>query len=292
MAESVTSTAYGTVFITALEQCLPEQQRIIDDATAYQMLPLYAKLMVKPCNFRPLWQAFFNLLEKTSPGVYTGLVCRKRYIGDKVTETLNAGIDSLVILGAGLDTLAYRIPQLSSAHVYEVDLPENINYKRKKLEALFGTVPAHVSLVPVDFEAQRLESALKQAGYSFDQRTFFVWEGVTQYLTEVAVRDTFAFLAKAKSGSHLAFTYVMKDFIDGQNMYESAALYQRFRVKSQVWQFGIHPHDVARFIGEYGWKELEQVGADECSERYLKPIGRTGLIAAIERVVYAEKLSG
>jgi methyltransferase (TIGR00027 family) len=130
---------------------------------------------------------------------------------------------------------------------------------------------------------------LTQKGYSFDNKTFFVWEAVTQYITEAAVRATFQSLAKAKAGSRLVFTYVLQDFIDGSNMYELDSLYQRFRVKSQLWQFGLHPHKVNDFIGDYDWKVLEQVGAAEFAERYIKPLGRTGGIAEIEKSVCAEK---
>jgi methyltransferase (TIGR00027 family) len=145
-------------------------------------------------------------MEKNTSGIWNGFPCRKRYIDDKMVETLKTKIESVVILGAGLDTLAYRIPQLSTHRVYEVDLPENIHYKKKKLETIYGMVPSNVSLVLIDFEVQNLENVLKQAGHSFDQRSFFVWEGVTQYLTEAAMRGTFQFLAKAKPGSRLVLT--------------------------------------------------------------------------------------
>lgn len=290
MAESVTSTAYGPMVIVALERPLPKQQRIVDDPFAYQMLPLSMRLMVKACSWKPMRQLFFNLTEKNSPGLWNGFPCRKRYIDDKTVEALTASIQSVVILGAGLDTLAYRIPQLSALRVYEVDLPENIAYKQKQFEDIFGMVPAHVTLVPVNFEDQTLESALKQRGYSFEEPSLFVWEGVTQYLTEASVRATFQTLAKASSGSRLIFTYVLQDFLDGDNTYGLDSLYQRFRVKNPIWHFGLDPYDVAGFIGAYSWKVLEDVGADEFSSRYLKPAGRDEPIIQIERTVYAEKV--
>lgn len=289
MAETAASTAFGPMVIVAAEQTLPESQRILTDAVAYKLLPHYMKWMADACRIGFIQRGFFNLLEKATPGIYTGMVCRKRYIEDRLTETLKAGLDSIVILGAGLDTLAYRLPEVAKVRVYEVDLPKNIAYKKRTLERLFGGVPAHVTLVPTDFEDQRLDTVLKAAGYDFDQRTFFVWEGVTQYLTEAAVRDTLDVLTKAKTGSRMIFTYVRKDFIDGQNMYESEGLYQRFRVKSLVWLYGLAPDKIAGFIGEYGWNEVEQVGADEMTAHYVKPRGRTTPISEIERTVYAQK---
>lgn len=286
MARPAAETAFGPMVIVAIEQTFPKEQRILHDPFAYQMLPLYMKIMVKVCNLSRLRKAFLNLLEKATPSIYAGMVCRKHYIQDTVTET---PFDSIVILGSGLDTLAYRLPQLESVRIYEVDLPENINYKKKKLETIFGKVPSHISLVPVDFETQNLESVLKHAGYSSEQRTFYIWEAVTQYLTEDAVRETFQFLAKAKSGSKLVFSYILKDFLEGKNMYGADNLYQRFRVKAQIWLFGLHPHKVDDFISPYSWNVLEQVGAAEFTERYVKPMGRNMPVAEIERFVYAEK---
>lgn len=292
MSSVIPSSAYGPIVVVAVEQTLPREQRIVDDPLAYPMLPTSMKLLVRACHLKPVRQVFFNLMENAMPGMWNSFPCRKRYVGDKVIESLNAGIDSLVILGAGLDTLAYRLPQLSSIRVYEVDLPENIAFKKKRLEALYGTIPSYITLAPIDFEAQKIEDVLQGMGYSFDQKSLFIWEAVTQYLTEAAVRDTFRVLAKAKPGSRLVFTYVLKNFIEGRNTYGLDRLYQRFRVQHHWWLFGIDPQDVAGFIGDYSWNLLEHVGADEFAERYLRPAGRMGAVAEIERAVYAEKRPG
>jgi len=154
---------------------------------------------------------------------------------------------------------------------------------------LYGSVPAHVRLVTVDFDCQSLGVVLKDHGFSLDQKSFIIWEGVTQYLSETAVRAVFEFLANLRSGSQIVFTYIVKDFIDGIKTYGLERLYRQTRVKKQVWQFGMQPSQVAAFIGEYSWKEIEQVGAEEYRQRYLIPLCRTEAVMEIERMVYAEK---
>lgn len=126
-------------------------------------------------------------------------------------------------------------------------------------------------------------------GYRESQRTFFVWEGVTQYLTEAAIQQTFQFLAKVAPGSHLVFTYVLQSFINGENTYGLKSLYDRFRVKDQVWLFGMNPQTVSTLLDHYGWRLVEDVGPEGYTTRYFEPIGRADSIAAIERVVHAEK---
>jgi O-methyltransferase involved in polyketide biosynthesis len=125
-------------------------------------------------------------------------------------------------------------------------------------------------------------------GYSLDQTSFFIWEGVTQYISETAVRAVFGFLANVKPGSRIVFTYIVNDFIDGERTYGLERLHQQTR---GMWRFGLMPSQVEKYIGEYSWKELEQVGADEYRQRYLDPMGITDSVMEIERMVYAEKRS-
>jgi methyltransferase (TIGR00027 family) len=279
-------TASRVMFHVALEQYQPDKHRLLQDDLARQMLPGRLKLLVGILGFKPLRQAFLNLVERGSPGMRCGIFSRKRYIDEKLIEAIDRDFETVVILGSGLDTRAYRIPQLSTLPLYEVDLPQTIVFKEKKLQQLYGSVPPHVRLVPVDFDRQKLEDVLTSHGYSLGQRSFFIWEGVTQYISEPAVRAVFGFLSKVSPGSRIVFTYIVSDFLEGERTYELEKMYQQTRVKSLLWQFGLQPSQVSAFIGEYAWKAIEQVSADEYRQRYLKPAGRTD-----ERMVCAEKVA-
>jgi methyltransferase (TIGR00027 family) len=205
-------------------------------------------------------------------------------------QATDSQIDAAVILGAGFDTRAYRLPVLPATPVYEIDLPANIDRKRTRLTRLYGEIPANVTLVPVDFETQDLADVLADHGYRPDRPTFFVWEAVTQYLTEAGVRRTFDFLAAAAPGSRLVFTYVRKDFLDGTALYGGESAYQEFVVKRQLWHFGMDPNQVAEFLADYGWRETEQMGRQEFAHRYVTPSGRALPVSEIERSVCARKI--
>jgi methyltransferase (TIGR00027 family) len=291
MANPAAQTAYGPMSVIVAEQYLPERQRLVQDALAIQLMPPVLKAILKLFGWSALRNFFINTSEKRAPGVWGGALCRKRYIEDRLREAVSAGLQAVVILGAGLDTLACRLSELSTLPVFEVDLPENSECKKAALQKLFGAVPAHMTLVPVDFESQDLGARLAAHGYQTGYKTFFVWEAVTQYLTEAGVRKTFDFLAKAKAGSRLVFTYIRKDFIAGTASYGLDYLYQNYCVKRQLWHFGFDPRQVASFLAEYAWQELEQVGAQEYTDRYLKPYGRPMAVLEIERAVFAEKLN-
>jgi methyltransferase (TIGR00027 family) len=291
VANQAARTAFGPMSVVAVEQQhYPEGERLVQDELAYQFLPADLKSLMKLTRCPPARELMFNLSEKRAQGVWGGVLCRKRYIDEKILEALSTGINVVVILGAGLDTRAYRLATLAAIPVFEVDLPENTDYKRARLQQLYGRAPDHVTLVPTDFDSQELEGVLAVQGYKAEQKTFFVLETVTQYLTEGSVRQTFNFLAKANAGSRLVFTYVCKDFIDGVNRYGLDTLYQAYRVKGQLWRFGMDPEQVAAFLEEYAWKELEQMGSQEFIARYVKPSGRALPVMEIERAVYAEKM--
>lgn len=277
--------------MVAIEQKkFPESARIINDDLAYRILPfgMRAAVWLKLRLFSRDYMV--NWMEKRVPGIWGGLMCRKRYIDDKVAEAADGQAATVVNLGAGFDTRAYRLPPLAKVPVFEVDLPENIDAKRSRLRKVFEEVPAHVTLVPIDFDRQELGAVLASHGYAADTKTFFIWEGVTQYLTDASIQTTFDFLAKAPAGSRLAFTYVLKDFIDGKVLYGAEYLYKKMVLKDKSFLFGMDPEDVADFLGVYAWRVLEHLSYEELAERYVKPTGRKLVSMALERMVYAEKL--
>ena len=289
MAQAAAKTGVGPTTTVAVEQYFPEDQRIIDDDLAYRILPFGMRAIVwlmRPDSARD-W--IVRISEKSAPGIWGGVLCRKRYIDEKLIESAGQ-VDAVVNLGTGFDTRAYRLPSLADVPVWEVDQPENIEPKRVRLRKLFGEVPPHVALVPIDFDSQELGGRLAAHGYSADTRTFFIWEAVTQYLTENGIRATFDFLSRAARGSRLAFTYIRKDFIDGQVMYGQERLYRNYVVREKIWLFGMDPEGVPELLGAYGWRVVEHLGYEELAERYMPPTGRELATTPIERMVYAEKL--
>jgi methyltransferase (TIGR00027 family) len=229
-----------------------------------------------------------GLIERSGPGVWGNLTCRKHYIDDKLDDAL-ADVDAVVILGAGLDTRGYRLAPRAEIPVFEVDLPINIKRKAAIVRRALGGPPRSVHLVPVDFERDDLAAALAANGYRVEQRTFFIWEGVTQYLTADAVKATFEFLKSAAPSSRLVFTYVRKDFIDGENLYGAQSLYRRVRQRRQIWHFGILPEELDAFVAQYGWRIIEQAGPKYLMHHYIRPTGRDLTTSEIEWSAYAEK---
>ncbi|MEV0702781.1 SAM-dependent methyltransferase [Saccharopolyspora sp. NPDC050389] len=287
MGNAAARTAVGPMVIVAVDQY--EEVPLVRDKLAYRLLPAGVKLMASVSRIPLVRRWMINATEKQAPGLWASMLCRKRYIDDQLRDAVESGVEAVVILGAGLDTRACRLPWLNGLPVYEVDLPENISRKRAVLQRLYGKIPDHVTLVPIDFETEDLQEVLTAHGHRADTKTVFVWEAVTQYLTEGAARRTFDYLSAAAIGSRLMFTYVRKDFLDGASLFGGEAMYREYVVKRRLWRFGMEPDQIAGFLSEYGWCLADHIGPREFADRYLERRGRDLTASEVERSVCAEK---
>ena len=282
-------TAFGPMVLAAIEQHEPPGRRLVDDDLAASFLPPGLRTLVAATRWSPVRSAIMAASDRSAPGMWAGILCRKRYADDNLIAAL-CDIDAVVILGAGLDTRGCRLASRSAIPVFEVDQPLNTERKRAVLNRVLGTPPPSVHLVAVDFEHDDLMATLAAAGYRRDARTFFIWEGVTQYLTAEAVDATLAQLRSAPAGSRLDFTYVQRDFIDGVDIAAAPSLYRRFRERDQVWKFGLRPDEIGHFLDGYGWRLLDQLGPDQARERYVRPTGRALPTSSLEWSALAEKV--
>jgi methyltransferase (TIGR00027 family) len=281
-------TAFGPMVLAAVEQNELPAHRLVHDDLAFSFLPATLRAVVRMTRVPAIRRAMVAATERSGPGLWANIACRKRFIDEKLDESLGE-IDAVVILGTGLDTRPYRLAHKSDIPVFEVDLPTNIARKKKIVRRALGGQPLSVRFVPVDFERDDLATELAKHDYRTESRTFFIWEGVTQYLTEGAVRATFEYLRTAAPGSRLVFTYVRRDFIDGENLYGAESVYRKFRKRRQLWHFGLRPDEVSEFVAEYGWRLMQNAGPDYLVEHYIKPAGRDLTASQVEWSAYAEK---
>lgn len=276
------------MMLAAMEQNQPPGRRLVDDDLAARFLPAPVRWLVTATPHAAMRRLMMAAMERDGPGLWATMTSRKRYIADKVGEALDK-IDAVVVLGAGLDTLASRLARKSDIPIFEVDQLVNIERKADAVRRVLGELPSSVHLVPLDFEHDDVLTVLAERGYRTDYRTFFIWEAVTQYLTADAVHATLESLRPAASGSRLVFTYVRRDFIDGVNLYGAERLYRRFRQRQQLWRFGLQPEEVAAFLDRHGWRLLEQLGPEQIMQRYVEPTGRNLTASQVEWSAYADK---
>lgn len=139
-------------------------------------------------------------------GLRAFIAARSRFSEDCLAAAMARGVRQYVLLGAGLDTFAYRAPR-PGLRVFEVDHPATQGWKLSRLAEVGITVPVSVTYAPVDFERETIGEGLKRVGFAFDEPAVFAWLGVTPYLTREAVMATLAFVSSLAKGSEIVFDY-------------------------------------------------------------------------------------
>lgn len=267
----------------------PEEKRIFDDRLALDLLPFGWRMIIRLLYLPGLRSVLLSLRERRVPGVLGGLLCRTRYIDDVLKKLLEEGVEQLVILGAGFDSRVYRIAGVDQVQVFEVDLPETIKLKQARIEKVLGSVPGYVTFVGMDFDKQKLGDLLKVAGFQKGMKTLFIWEGVTQYITAEAVKDTLAFVSDVSGdGSAIVFTYIRQGIIDGTACSEVERRIVSFAGRSgSPWIFGLDPTELEQYLADRELMLIDDVGVAEYHERYLVSLGREMSVFEGERVAFA-----
>lgn len=206
------------------------------------------------------------------PCLRAATVVRSRFVEDKLDLGVRRGVDQYVILGAGLDTFAYRKPYPESLlHVFEVDHPMTQAWKRDRLEEAGITPPGDLTFVPVDFETQTLMEGLRDAGYDPDKSTFFSMLGVTPYLTMEAVMATLRLIALAPEGSEIVFDYLIRPSLlnsDQRLFFERFA--QKVASAGEPWQTFFDPEMLKQDLRAMGYGYVKDNGPDEIDVLYFK----------------------
>lgn len=203
---------------------------------------------------------------------YTFNACTK-HIDGILQDASGKGLQQVVIIGAGLDSRAYRFhKQMPGIRFFEVDLPAAVARKKELVQAAVGKPPKGLVYVAVDYRNGGIDRTLKQAGYDRKQKTLFICEGVTRYVDAAAVDRTMQFIAKnSTAGSELVFDYIPHGIASGDFSKMPWARFQAIRMAAygHPWKFGIAKDKAGEFVTSRGFNVLSDLGAGELTQRYL-----------------------
>jgi methyltransferase (TIGR00027 family) len=257
-------TAQRVALRRAVHQLL-DDPKVFDDPFAVRIL---GKESASALQANPLQYEVSPL----SPYLRAFVAARSRWAEDELALGVQRGVRQYVILGAGLDTFAYRNPYPDGGlHVFEVDHPATQVWKRARLEEIGSKIPRDLTFAPVDFETQTLAEGLKGAGYDPAACTFFSWLGVTEYLTPEAVMGTLRFMGAAPAGSGVVFDYMISpSLLNASQRSHFDALERRVASAGEPWRAFFDPGLLSRDLRGMGFKHVEDQGPEEINARYFQ----------------------
>ena len=256
-------TALAAAFHRAAHQVL-EQGRIFADPLALRILGAETQSIRRKAEENPAGRRmrFF-------------IAVRTRFAEDALAAAFEGGLRQLVVLGAGLDTYAYRNPFGDRLRILEVDHPATQTWKQQLLRDAAISLPSWLTFVPVDFEREALAERLAAAGFDRTQQTFFTWLGVVPYLKEEAVTSTLAFIASLPNGAGVVFDYSDPPALlspEGRASHEKRAL--RVAGLGEAWVTYFETEKLHSKLAALGFSEIEDLGPQQIGARYFP--NRTG----------------
>jgi methyltransferase (TIGR00027 family) len=266
MQEGKFSRTAQRVAIRRAAHQLLDEPKVLDDPLALRIIgsEAAAALRSDPKEHHAFSRAFRAFM-----------AARSRFAEDELTRAVESGVPQqrvtqYVILGAGLDTFAYRNPH-PGLRVFEIDHPATQAWKREQLQEAGIPIPPSLTFVPVDFEHQTLADALASSGLNTSAPAFFSWLGVTPYLTREACMTTLRVIAKMPEGSGVVFDFAIDPALLNAGQRQALdALSKRVAAAGEPFQLFFDPAKLQHELKTLGFHRTEFLQSAQINARYFQ----------------------
>jgi len=281
-------TADQNALFRALEARRPARVRIADDPLAILFLSPEFRLLAEAARLPPARRLLEMVIDNRWPCARPGVVARTRLIDQLVQRELGQ-VRQVLILGAGFDTRAWRLPGMDRVRVFELDHPATQAAKQRAL-CRGGRSAARVCFVPVVFGVDDPGPVLAASGFALGDPALVLWEGVTNYLDREAVDATFDLLAgMLGSGSLVLFTYVDAGMLDGSAVFAGAQTTMRaVRRVGEPFTFGFVPSELPAYLAARHFELLSDERVSDAARRFY-PAGRCPAAPAYYHVAQSRR---
>jgi methyltransferase (TIGR00027 family) len=250
-------TAFGVAIRRAAHQ-LVDRPPVLDDPIAVRLVGSgYPRQMERA-------------MHRVTRDFRAFMAVRSRYAEDRLAQAFSGGVTQYVVLGAGLDTFAYRNP-FPSLRVFEVDFPATQEWKRALLAAASIALPEGLTFVPLDFERHTLAEGLAEAGFDHQKAAFFGWLGVVPYLTLEAFRSTLGAIAQLPAATAVSFDYALApETLSPLGRKAFDALAGRVAAAGEPFRLFFTPDALQAELRRAGFQRVEQLDTERLNELYFK----------------------
>jgi methyltransferase (TIGR00027 family) len=264
LGDKASVTAQGAALHRAAHQLL-DHPAIFPDPLALRIIGLEAEKALRGGEPRHILPG--------AAGLRAFLAVRSRFTEDCLAEAMARGIGQYVLLGAGLDTFAYRgAYDPACLRIFEVDHPATQEWKRGRLRDVEIALPGSVFYVPVDFERQTVTEGLARAGFGFAAPSFFAWLGGVYYLTRETVIEMLRFVAEQTgASSEIVFDY--PEPADAMSPVQRRAMQMlaaRTSAVGEPFRTAFEPEEIKSTLLTLGFNRIEDMDAPALNARYCR----------------------
>jgi methyltransferase (TIGR00027 family) len=257
-------TALNVAIARALHQLYDDDPKIFAD-------PLGVRLTEEadPNLFAALRESHDTPMQRFTRG---GNVMRSRFAEDELARAVSSGVQQYVLLGAGLDTFAFRQPPFArDLRIFEVDHPATQAWKRELLAGMDLLDPPNLRWAPVDFERQTLLKGLAAAGFDPTLSSYVSWLGGTGYLTRSAIDTTLRVVAALPPPSSITLSFVLPDdALSGLDLETAKAVARRVTESGEPYLSRFYPDDFRMYLRELGFSRVFHLAPAEAAMRYFR----------------------
>jgi methyltransferase (TIGR00027 family) len=249
-------TALTAAAARAAHLIVDDEPPIFSDTLAYQLLGSQAEELIGYHRARGEHLVL--------SGARAAVTTRSRYTEDRLTESLRQEtadrLAQYVILGAGLDSFAYRSELADQVRVFEVDHPATQQWKRQLLADPGIAMPDSATFVPVDFETDSLADLLIANGFDPSHPALVSWLGVTMYLTREAIGQTLAVIGGFAPGTEVIVDYMVPPGLrDEAGQAYVDLLGPVTAERGEPWLTFLGPDDMTVILEQRGFEVIEHV---------------------------------
>ncbi len=280
-------TAENNAAVRAFETMRPAGRRICYDPFARYFL---SEALCRADNQTEQLDEMITRWNQLVPGVCDAILARTRFVDECLQEAIEAGLQQLVILGAGYDTRALRFDRLKQrVAIFELDHPATQQVKLQRLKKNRLPLPDRMAFIACRFDKEDFTEKLLTGGYDPGKTTFFIWEGVTYYLSPPDVDRTVSFIANhSADGSALVFDYFPPSVADGTCcLAEAIMLRQALKQMGEEIFFGIAPDAINDFLRLRGLVLKTNFTTEDIRNTYLTQIDRQAIVSEMFYFVHA-----
>jgi methyltransferase (TIGR00027 family) len=238
------------------------------DNISYIILPTFFKLLLKS---RLLFKLFSRIY--FAKGLYEYVIARTKYFDAVFVEALEHKFDQILIFGAGYDSRALRFSEVNKGtSIFELDAPATQKEKMKAYQSKKLAIPKNLVFIPIDFNKEKLEDKVRQAGFIAGKQSLSLLEGVTMYLSQNAIESTFRFISDVSgTGSMIVFDHIYGGVLRRENKYYGEkGMYKRVAKVGEEWTFALEENEAERFLSKYDFAVKDHCNSNELEDRYFR----------------------